>query len=411
MDTLLRNARVLGRDYGATFDIGIEAGRIVAIEPPGAIGKPAAQSIDVEGRLVSPSFVETHIHLDKSCILDRCTSEQGTLDEAIAQVALQKKAFTEQDVTERARRTLEKAIAHGTGVMRTHVEVDPVVGLRGFEGVLALVQEYRWAIDIEVCVFPQEGLISNPGTDELLVAAMKQGASVIGAAPYCDSDPHAQIDRIFEIAREFDADIDMHLDFGMATDHMDIEYVCDMTEKHRYGGRVAIGHVTKLAMVEPERFARIAQRLADSGVAVTVLPATDLYLMGRDRAYQKLRCVLPVHELLAQGVNGNLSSNNILNPFTPFGDCSLLRMANLYANVCHVGRRDDIRECFDMVTRRSARLLRRADYGVEVGLAADLVVIDTTAPEHAVAELPSVLMGFKHGRMTFSRQPVTLHRP
>jgi len=411
MDTLLRNARVLGRDYEATFDIGIEAGRIVAIELPGAIGKPAAQSIDVEGRLVSPSFVETHIHLDKSCILDRCTSEQGTLDEAIAQVALQKKAFTEQDVTERARRTLEKAIAQGTGVMRTHVEVDPVVGLRGFEGVLALVQEYRWAIDIEVCVFPQEGLISNPGTDELLVAAMKQGASVIGAAPYCDSDPHAQIDRIFEIAREFDADIDMHLDFGMATDHMDIEYVCDMTEKHRYGGRVAIGHVTKLAMVEPERFARIAQRLADSGVAVTVLPATDLYLMGRDRAYQKLRCVLPVHELLAQGVNGNLSSNNILNPFTPFGDCSLLRMANLYANVCHVGRRDDIRECFDMVTRRSARLLRRADYGVEVGLAADLVVIDTTAPEHAVAELPPVLMGFKHGRMTFSRQPVTLHRP
>jgi cytosine deaminase len=223
MDTLLRNARVLGRDYESTFDIGIEAGRIVAIEPPGAIGTPAAKSIDVEGRLVSPSFVETHIHLDKSCILDRCTSEQGTLDEAIAQVALQKKAFTEQDVTERARRTLEKAIAQGTGVMRTHVEVDPVVGLRGFEGVLALVQEYRWAIDIEVCVFPQEGLISNPGTDELLVAAMKQGASVIGAAPYCDSDPHAQIDRIFEIAREFDADIDMHLDFGMATDHMDIE--------------------------------------------------------------------------------------------------------------------------------------------------------------------------------------------
>jgi cytosine deaminase len=411
MDTLLRNARVLGRDYATTFDIGIVAGRIVAIEPQGVIGKPAAQVIDLEGRLVAPSFVETHIHLDKSCILERCTSEQGTLDEAIAQVALQKKAFTAEDVAARGRRTLEKAIAQGTGVMRTHVEVDPVVGLRGLEGVLSLVQEYRWAIDIEVCVFPQEGLINNPGTDELLVAAMRQGASVIGAAPYCDSDPHAQIDRIFEIAREFDADIDMHLDFGMATDHMDIEYVCEMTEKHGYGGRVAIGHVTKLALVEPERFARVARMLASAGVAVTVLPATDLYLMGRDRAYAKLRSVLPVHELLAQGVNGNLSSNNILNPFTPFGDCSLLRMANLYANTCHVGRLEDVRECFEMVTRRSARLLRRDDHGVEAGRAADLVVIDTTAPEHAVAELPPVLMGFKHGRMTFSRQPVTLHRP
>jgi cytosine deaminase len=151
--------------------------------------------------------------------------------------------------------------------------------------------------------------------------------------------------------------------------------------------------------------------LANAGVAVTVLPATDLYLMGRDRTHAKLRSVLPVHELLAHGVNGNLSSNNILNPFTPFGDCSLLRMANLYANICHVGRRDEIRECFEMVTRRSAKLLRRDDYGVDAGRAADLVVIDTTAPEHAVAELPPVLMGFKRGRMTFSRQPVTLHRP
>ena len=412
MDTLLRNARILGCDYAATFDVGIEAGRISAIEPAGVLpAQGAARVIDLDGRLVAPGFVETHIHLDKSCILDRCTSEKGTLDEAISQVALQKRSFTAEDVAARARRTLEKAIAQGTGVMRTHVEVDPVVGLRGFDGVMSLVDEYRWAIDIEVCVFPQEGLINNPGTDELLVAAMKRGARVIGAAPYCDSDPHAQIDRIFEIAREFDADIDMHLDFGMATDHMDIEYVCEVTEKHGYGGRVAIGHVTKLALVDPERFARIANTLANAGVAVTVLPATDLYLMGRDRTHAKLRSVLPVHELLAHGVNGNLSSNNILNPFTPFGDCSLLRMANLYANICHVGRRDEIRECFEMVTRRSAKLLRRDDYGVDVGRAADLVVIDTTAPEHAVAELPPVLMGFKRGRMTFSRQPVTLHRP
>ena len=411
MDTQLRNARVLGRDYAATFDIGIEAGRIMAIEPAGRLTAPAGKTIDVEGRLVAPSFVETHIHLDKSCILDRCTSETGTLDEAIAQVALQKQSFTAEDVMARARRTLEKAIAQGTGVMRTHVEVDPVVGLRGLDGVLSLVQEYRWAIDIEVCAFPQEGLTNNPGTDELLVAAMKEGASVVGAAPYCDTDPHAQIDRVFEIAREFDADIDMHLDFGMTMDHMDVEYVCAMTDKHGYGGRVAIGHVTKLALVEPERFARIAKMLAESGVAVTVLPSTDLYLMGRDRTHQKLRSVLPVHELLALGVNGSLSSNNILNPFTPFGDCSLLRMANLYANICHVGKRDDMRECFDMVTRRSAKLMRRVDYGVDVGHAADLVVIDTTAPERAVAELPPVLMGFKHGRMTFSRQPVTLHHP
>ena len=412
MDLVLRNARILGRDYAETFDIGIDAGRIADIAPTIAIDDAAAgQSLDLAGRLVAPSFVETHIHLDKSCILDRCKSEQGTLDEAIAQVALQKQGFPVPDVTARARRTLEKAITQGTGHMRTHVEVDPVVGLRGFDGVLPLIDEYRWAIDVEICVFPQEGLTNNPGTDELMVAAMKKGARVVGGAPYTDTDPHAQIDRIFEIAREFDADVDMHLDFGSTADYMDIEYVCQQTEKFRYGGRVAVGHVSKLALIDPARFAQIGHTLANAGVAVTVLPSTDLYLMGRERTFNKVRGVTPVHELLALGVNGSLSSNNILNPFTPFGDCSQIRMANLYANICHVGKRDDIRECFEMVTRRPAKLLRRDDYGVQIGKAADLVVLDATAPEHAVAELPPVLYGFKRGRMTFSRQPVTMHRP
>ena len=90
--------------------------------------------------------------------------------------------------------------------------------------------------------------------------------------------------------------------------------------------------------------------------------------------------------MLKSGVNCSISSNNILNPFTPFGDCSLIRMSNLYANVCQVGKRDEIRECFEMVTHRSARLLRLRDYGIAVGNWADLVVLDCADPESAVAE-------------------------
>ncbi len=409
MDLILRNAYVLGHaDASTKFDIGIAGGRIAAIAPKlAADGK----SIDLGGRLVAPSFVETHIHLDKSCILERCLSEKGDLEEAIEQVALAKKQFTADDCYDRARRTLEKSILNGAAHMRTHVEVDPGVGLRGIEGVTRLIDEYRWAIDIEVCVFPQEGLLNNPGTDELMVAALKQGARVVGAAPYTDSNPHGQIDRVFEMAREFDADIDMHLDFGNTADYMDIEYVCDQTERFKYGGRVAVGHVTKLSTLPPQRVQEIGKRLAEAGVAVTVLPSTDLYLMGRHQDHNVLRGVVAVHKLLRQGVNCSLSTNNVLNPFTPFGDCSLIRMANLYANICQVGARDDIRECFDMITRRSARLMRRDDYGVAVGKAADLVVLDCTTPEQAVAELAVPLYGFKRGRMTFSRQPAELYRP
>src|SRR4051812_6193910 len=204
MDLILRNARIAGREAGQIFDIGIEGERIAAIEPK---LRADGREIDVGGRLVAPPFIETHIHLDKSNILDRCQAQKGDLEEAIGEVAKAKKAFTPEDVYARAKRTLEKCISQGTMHMRTHLEVDPVIGLRSLEGVLPLIDEYKWAIDIELCIFPQEGLLNNPGTDELMVAALERAGKVVGAAPYTDSSPKGQIDRVFEMARDFDADI------------------------------------------------------------------------------------------------------------------------------------------------------------------------------------------------------------
>ena len=213
------------------------------------------------------------------------------------------------------------------------------------------------------------------------------------------------------MAREFDINIDMHLDFGPDPDDLDLLYVCDLTDKYNYGGRVAIGHVTKLSAAPATLFEKAAQRMADSGVALTVLPSTDLYLMGRNIEHSIMRGVTATHKLLHRGVNCSLSTNNVLNPFTPFGDCSLIRMANLYANVCHVGARGDIRECFNMITNRSASLMNIDDYGVEVGKSADLAVLDCEDPETAVAELVPVLYGYKRGRRTVTREPAVLHRP
>ena len=408
MDLILRNALIAGAESEPPVDIGIEGGRIAAIE----VGLAAeGEEIDVGGRLVSSGFIETHIHLDKSCLLDRCKSVEGTLEEAISEVAKVKQNFQPDDVRARAVKTLEKCILQGTTHMRTHLEVDPVVGLRSLDGIQPLVEEYKWAIDLEICVFPQEGLLNNPGTDELMIEGLKRGCHVVGGAPYTDSDPPGQIDRLFEMAREFDVDVDMHLDFGNTPEGMTIEHVCNRTEEYGYGGRVTVGHMTQLSTLEVPELERITRRLADAGVAVTVLPSTDLYLMGRHQDHSVLRGVVPVHKMLRHGVNCNLSSNNVLNPFTPFGDCSLIRMANLYANVCQVGQIDDTVECFDMVTRRSADLLNLDDYGVEVGKSADLVVIDNKDRQSAVAELSQPLMGLKKGRPTFRREPARLLRP
>jgi cytosine deaminase len=216
---------------------------------------------------------------------------------------------------------------------------------------------------------------------------------------------------VFDMARRFDIDVDMHLDFGADPSSFDLDYVCEVTEKFRYGGRVAVGHVTKLSTADPVRFAAAAKRMADAGVALTVLPSTDLYLMGRGAEHSAIRGVAHAHRMLHAGVNCSLSTNNVLNPFTPFGDVSLIRAANLYANIAHVGRRDDICECFEMITRRSARLLRLSDYGVQEGSPADLVVLDAPDRASAVAELAPPLKGFKRGRQTFERRPATLLRP
>jgi cytosine/creatinine deaminase len=408
VDLIVRNALVADHPSEAPLDIGVESGRIVALGPGLAAEGP---SYDAQGRLVCAGLVETHIHLDKSRIIDRCGPEPGRQPEVVPRVAAVKRDFTVEDVHARARQTLQGCILNGATRMRTHVEVDPGVGLRGFEGVKQLAEEYRWAIDIELCVFPQEGLTNNPGTDELLVAALKQGAGVIGAAPNYDADSAGQIRRVFELAREFDVDIDMHLDSGNSPEKMDIHLVCRLTQEYGLGGRVAVGHMCKMSTMPPADFAILARRLADAGVAVTVLPATDLFMMGRDQDFAVRRGVVDANLLVEAGVNCSISTNNILNPFTPFGDCSLLRMANLHANVLQVSRPERIAECFAMVSSRSARLLNLKDYGIGVGNPADLVVIDAKSPLQAVAEIRQPLAVFKRGRRTVTRQPPELHRP
>jgi len=395
-------------DGSGPVDVGVAAGRIAAVAPR---LQADAQAIPANGCLLVPGLVETHVHLDKTCILDRCPASEGSVAEAVRLTSKAKAGFTPEDVYARGQRTLERAVGWGTTRMRTHVEVDPGIGLRGFEGVQQLARDYAWAMDIELCVFPQEGLLNNPGTDELLIEGLRCGARVIGAVPYIDTDPRGQIDRIFEIAREWDVDIDMHLDMGDTPEGMQVEYVCRKTEEFGWGGRVAVGHVTQMSLVPPARFAALAATLAGAGVAVTVLPATDLYLMGRTHDHSVPRGVVVAEPLRAAGVTCSIATNNVLNPFTPYGDANLLRMANLYANVCHVARPAELAGCLQMVTTDAARLMRVAEYGVHVGAPADLVLLDAPDAASAVAELAQPLWGMKDGRMSFTRQRPALHPP
>lgn len=404
-DLILRNATITDRP--APVDIGVRNGRIAAIEPHLEV---ECAEYDAGNRLVLPGFVDTHIHLDKACLLGRCGHNHGSVSEAIKAVAAMKRDFTIEDVYQRGAKVLDRAIVNGTTRMRTHVEIDPRIGLRGFEAVKQLKKDYAWAIDVSPCVFPQEGLTNDPGSEEMLIEALRNGGESIGGCPYMDTDPKTHLDKIFNLAQEFDVDVDLHLDFDLDPSWWHLDEVCDQAEKRNYQGRVAIGHATKLSALPPDALDRAAAKLARCGVAVTALPATDLYLMGRDATHLVPRGLTVAHKLVEKGVLCSVATNNVMNPFTPFGDASLLRMANFYANVAQASV-SEFDACLDLVTTLPAKLMNLKDYGIAVGNPADMIVVNTDSGRHAIAELPDIVAGFKDGRQSFDRPRARLLTP
>jgi cytosine deaminase len=410
LDQVIRNARIPEATGGTRLvDIGFRDGRIAAIDKNIEAEGP---SFDAEGCLCCAGLIETHIHLDKSRIVDRCAPEpsRGQPDH-MRRVQAVKSTFTVEDIYRRAKETLEACIKHGATRIRTHAEIDAPVGLKGLEALQSLAKEYAWAVDLEICLFPQEGLTTSPSADAALVDGLRRGAKVIGAAPNYDADHPGQIHRIFELARQFDVDIDMHIDSGHDPASLDTHLVAELTERFGLGGRVAIGHATKLAALPPARQKTIARRLADVGVAVTVLPSTDLFVLGRHQDHNVPRCVADANLFAEQGCNCSISTNNVLNPFTPYGDGSLMRIANLHANILQVAEPERLENLFGMITHRSARLMNLSDYGLAVGNPADLVVIDASTPAEAVATVAPVLRVFKRGRQTVVRARPQLLRP
>ena len=181
LDYVIRNARVPGAANGGNVDIGFSKGKIAAIEPKLVADSP---SYDAQGCLCCGGLVETHIHLDKSRIADRCAPEPSRSDpNHMKRVQAVKDTFTVEDIYNRAKITLENCIKQGTTRIRTHVEIDPPVGTKGIEALKMLQKEYAWAVDLELCVFAQEGLAGMPDTDKALVQALEMGATSIGGAP------------------------------------------------------------------------------------------------------------------------------------------------------------------------------------------------------------------------------------
>ena len=399
-DLLLRGARVPDRE--ALVDIVMEEGLITSMGA--GDGATARESIDLAGRVVTPGLVEAHIHLDKALLDDRLAATAGTLEEAIRITGEAKRAFTVDDIRERARRALDLAVRAGTTAMRTHVEVDPIVGLTGMEAVLPLREEYRPALDLQVCAFAQEGITKSPGTEGLLRRALTMGADLIGGCPYNDVNAAEHVRIVFGLAVAFGVDVDFHVDFADEAEHLHIRDIVAETQRTSWQGRVAVGHLTELAAVAPYQQDELIAEIAAAGIGVIALPTTDLYLMGRRDDVNVRRGLTPIRRLLDGGVKVALASNNLRNPFTPVGTADLADLLYVAAVAAHMGTPADFWRLLSTVTTHPASILRLPDYGLAPGRRADLVVWDCERVEDVVAARPPRAFVVKRGAVTVERR-------
>lgn len=403
MDLIIRNARI--SDEQPLADVGIEGGVIVAMAP-GLPGQ-GVREIVAGGRVLLPGLVESHLHLEKALIMERGPNRSGTLAEAIRVTAALKPTFTREDIHTRARAVLKRLIAAGVTHMRAHSEFDPGQGFTGFDVTMGLKDEFRGALDIQVCAFPQEGIFKMPGTEAMLREAMRRGADVVGGIPYNDADPYRHIDLIFAIAQEFDKDLDIHQDFRDDADGMTIDYVARKTMETGYEGRVSAGHLTALGAVPPPRRDELIRMIADAGISVMCLPGTDLHLGGRNDAYNVRRTLTPVRALRDGGVNVCLATNNIRNAFTPYNNGDPVQIAHLAVAAAHLGGADDQPTVLPMITANAAKALRLDGYGLRVGSRADLTLVDSMAVTDVIIDQPDRLYTIKNGRIVMESRRET----
>jgi cytosine deaminase len=403
MDLIVRHARL--RQRPDLVDIGIADGRIERIEPH--LDARAPKEIDAQGQLTTPAFVEPHIHLDKALTADRAPENTTNFfEDSIAIMREVKRDYTVEDVAGRATEVIRGLVGHGVTFIRSYVDVDSVVGLVALDGVARARERCRHLAHIELIAFPQEGILRDPGTAELLAQALERGADVVGGMPFAElieDEQRRHIDLVFELARRFGRDIQMHVDESDDPGARTLEYCAVRAIRDGLPGRVSADHVTALAAYDDTYAAKVIGLVARAGMNVVTLPSKLMRGGIRDRE-PKRRGITRVKELLAAGVNVAYGQDVIRDGFIPvFGTGDPLQVGFLLAFAAQFSRRADIDTLYDMATVNGARLMRLPDYGLAVGCRADLVIVAAPSVHEAYRTQPPRLAVVHAGRVVAER--------
>lgn len=407
MSLLIKNARL--RDQDQLHDILIEKDRIEQIAPH--IDAPEVEVIDARGNLTTPSLIDPHIHLDKVNILDVVRpNETGTLKEAIEIIWAKKQTYTDEDILTRSEDVVLRALKNGTLNIRTHVDVDTIGGLKPLQGILKLKEKYRGLVDIQIVAFPQEGIIKDPGCEDLLYQAMELGADVIGGMPANEATPddsRAHVKIIFDIAEKYDCDVDMHVDETDDPFYRTLEMVADETIRRGWHSRVTAGHTCALAAYDDHYAGYVIQKLRQAQIHMITNPVTNLMLQGRNDKQPIRRGITRVKELLEAGLLVSFGQDCVSDTFYPLGSADMLQVANVTAHAAQMSLPDEIKKVYDMITGDAAAVIGLEDYGLKVGSKADLIILDVATERDAIRLAPARLFVIKNGRIVARTQTET----
>ncbi len=399
MDLIIRQARV--RNLPLCQDIAVDGGKIVAVKE--RVEETGQREIDAGGRLVIPAFIDPHIHLDKTMITDVVRPNiSGTLTEAIEIIWEKKKNYSIQDIVERAGRVVEMAVTNGTLKMRSHADVDTIGGLTPLRGVMAVKEKYAHLVDLQVVAFPQEGILKDPGCEQLMWEAAAAGADVVGGMPaneHTPDDSRRHISICFDIAEKYDLDVDMHVDETDDPSYRTLEMLADETMKRGWHGRVTAGHTCALAAYDDHYADYVIGKVKAAGIHMITNPATNLMLQGRLDRQPKRRGITRVKELLATGINVAFGQDCIKDTFYPFGRADMLEVGLISAHAAHMSLPHEIETVFAMPLEHSARILRLENYGLEAGKDADLVILDAFDAAGALRLQADRLYVIRRGRV------------
>ena len=400
MDLIVRNALLRGNTK--TVDIGIKGETICCIKDK--IDEKGTKEINAEGKLVTPTFIDPHVHLDKALISEVLPpNKSGTLREAIELIWNHKKHYEISDIVNRASTVIKWGILNGVTMFRTHVDVDPICGLVPLQGLVEVRKKFKDIVDIEIVAFPQEGVIQSEGTPELIREAMKAGADIVGGMPHNEMIPAnswKHIDVMFDIAKEFDADIDMHVDETDDPNSQTLQYLAYKTIQEKYQGRVTTGHTCALAAYNDYYAAKVIALVKEAQINMITNPVTNLMLEGRLDKQPIRRGLTRVKELIENGVNVCYGQDCLKDTFYPtFGKEDLLEVGNITAHAVQFSMPHEIETLFDMPTINSAKVLRLKDYGIKEGNPASFNIMDTQTVQEAFRLSPDRLYVIRKGKI------------